>query len=389
MASRRVTFTLFAVAYGTNTSTPLLILYRDRLSLSATGLTAVFAVYAAGLLPALLVAGPLSDRLGRRRVALPFVVLSALASLLFLPAASAFPLLLTARFVQGLVSGAFFSVASAWLQDLAPPDRPTLPAVQASLAMNGGFAVGPLVAGLLAQYLPGPFVVPFLLHIALVAVGLVVLLPAGDVLAPRATGSLVRIALPRAGRRAFWTVVAPTAVWVFAFPAVGITLFPLLLPDGHPPVAFVGLLAGATLGTAALVSPYAARFGGWTAPAGITVGAVGYVLGVVGADTSVLPLLVMGGVALGVGAGFALNAGLGTAQRLADPATRGAVNSAFYACAYGGFALPVLLSAVAGESALSPALLVLAGVAVAVAGWLALPTHRAVLRPHAVLGPAG
>ena len=50
---RRLALWLFAVAAGTNVPTPLLLLYQDRLGLSASVVTALFGVYAAGLVPAL------------------------------------------------------------------------------------------------------------------------------------------------------------------------------------------------------------------------------------------------------------------------------------------------------------------------------------------------
>ena len=76
MTWKRAVFALFAVAAGTNVPTPLLLVYQERLGLSAEVLTALFGFYAAGLVPALFLAGRLSDRLGRRRVALPGMVLS-------------------------------------------------------------------------------------------------------------------------------------------------------------------------------------------------------------------------------------------------------------------------------------------------------------------------
>ena len=79
---KRAVFALFAVAAGTNVPTPLLLVYRDTLDLGPDVLTAVFGCYALGLVPALALAGPLSDRLGRRRVMLPAMVLAALTSLL-------------------------------------------------------------------------------------------------------------------------------------------------------------------------------------------------------------------------------------------------------------------------------------------------------------------
>ena len=88
-------FALFAVAAGTNVPTPLLLVYQERLGLSPEVLTALFGCYAAGLVPALLLAGQLSDRLGRRRVAIPGIVLSGLASLAFAAAGDSLSLLFT------------------------------------------------------------------------------------------------------------------------------------------------------------------------------------------------------------------------------------------------------------------------------------------------------
>ena len=70
---------LGVVAYGTNVSTPLLVLYRDRLDLGDSATMAIFTVYVAGIMGSLVLAGPISDRLGRRRVLLPFMFISAAA----------------------------------------------------------------------------------------------------------------------------------------------------------------------------------------------------------------------------------------------------------------------------------------------------------------------
>src|SRR4051812_49990500 len=105
---KRAVFALFAVAAGTNVPTPLLLVYQERLDLSPEVLTALFGCYAAGLVPALLLAGPLSDRLGRRRVAIPGIVLSALASLAFAAARHPLPPLFPPPPPRGAVRGLLF-----------------------------------------------------------------------------------------------------------------------------------------------------------------------------------------------------------------------------------------------------------------------------------------
>ena len=88
MSRRRLGLALFAVAFGTNVSTPLLLAYQTRLDLSAWTVTALFAIYPIGLLPALLWGGPASDAVGRRPLTLPALAASAIASLLFIFGAS-------------------------------------------------------------------------------------------------------------------------------------------------------------------------------------------------------------------------------------------------------------------------------------------------------------
>ena len=55
-----------AIAWGSQQFTPLLLVYKDLLHLSATDVQATFLPYVFGLMPGLLFGGPCSDRFGRR-----------------------------------------------------------------------------------------------------------------------------------------------------------------------------------------------------------------------------------------------------------------------------------------------------------------------------------
>ena len=84
----------FAVAMvGTTLPTPLYVLYRERFGFSELMITVIFATYAAGVIAALLLFGRLSDEIGRRRLLLPGLGLSALSAVCFLTA-NGLPLLL-------------------------------------------------------------------------------------------------------------------------------------------------------------------------------------------------------------------------------------------------------------------------------------------------------
>jgi len=335
---------LFAVAFGTNVPTPLLLVYRERLDLSPAVLTAVFGVYAAGLTPSLLVAGSLSDRLGRRRVVLPFVLLAAGTSGLFLAAADSVALLFVCRFLQGVVSGVVFSVGGAWLVELSGASSAGTAARRASVAMTAGFSLGPFTSGIVAQLAPAPTRTPYLVHIGLMVVGIAAALRVPETDSVRRGGPLVRLALPAGARRAFWLLLAPAAVPVFAFAALATSLLPLPLAremGGGALVvtAFVCLL---TLGSGLLVQPVILRVPARrAAPTGAAVGAAGLALAAVATGTGAWPLLLPTAVLLGVGSGYCLTAGLTLVRELADPDSLGGLTSAYYAMAYLGFWVPL------------------------------------------------
>ncbi|MCY7343019.1 MAG: MFS transporter [Pseudonocardia sp.] len=368
---------VFVVAFGTNVPTPLLLVYRDLLGLSSNALTAAFAVYAAGLVPALLLAGPASDRFGRRPVVLPFVVLSVATSLLFLGAGSSVVLLFVCRFLQGAVSGVVFSVGTAWLGELV--GRPARAAQLTTAALGGGWALGPLMSGLLAQWAPLPTVLPYLVHVALMVIGLVLLPSVPETLTERRAGPWLNLGVPAGSRLPFMLVVLPVAVGVFTFPSTAVTVLPLLLTPSMPQiaVAITGLVAGVTLLTGVFAQPLGRRLGAVRAgPTGLAVGAAGLGLSLVGARLDAWPVLVPVALLLGVAYGLCLAAGLTMVGELAAPTARGALTGTFYACAYLGFGVPLLLSVAGGAGGFVGPLAVLTALTALTAAALTLPASR-------------
>jgi predicted MFS family arabinose efflux permease len=366
---KRAVFVLFAVAAGTNVPTPLLLVYQERLGLSPEVLTALFGVYAAGLVPALLLAGPLSDRLGRRRVAIPGIVLSAIASLAFAAAGDSLTLLFVARFAQGVVSGVVFSVGSAWVGELSVASGEGAGGRRAAVAMTAGFSLGPLTSGLLGQYAPAPTVLPYLIHVALVLVGLAFALRLPETVDLRrhdrtGAGDVPDDPLIRAGDGLLVaTVLAPVAVCVYAFPSTVISAVPLLVELPYGGVAVTGVLAGITLGAGTLVAGLQRRFGHWTAVVGASLGTAGFTAAAAFAATGAVPWLVVAAPLLGAGGGLCLAAGLTLTARLAAPTRLGALTSLFLACAYVGFAAPFAMAVAARASSATVPLAVAAGLA--------------------------
>jgi MFS family permease len=376
-AARRLGFTLFAVAFGTNVPTPLLLLYRDRLGFSATVLTVAFAVYAAGLVPALLLAGPASDRAGRRTLVVPFVLLSGVASLLLLVADRSLWALFGGRLLLGAVSGVVFSVGSAWLGELV--GEAGVASRRAATAMSLGFALGPLSAGLLAQWAPAPTVLPYVVHLALLGVAVVRLPAIPETVTRTVRGPLVNLGVPAVARPAFLAFVVPVALCVFTFPSVAVTILPLGLRAAMPgsDLAVTGVVAGLSLGVGVLVQPLVARLGiTRAAPLAAALGATGVGLGLLATRSELPWVLLPAATLLGAAYGLALASGLTATQWLAAAEARGALVGTFYAVTYLGFSAPVLLSAASRGTDFVGALTALASVAIVLTLWLALGPGR-------------
>ncbi|MTD44608.1 MFS transporter [Conexibacter sp. W3-3-2] len=372
---RRVALGMFAVGWGANQFSSMLVVYRDELGLSSGTLAALFGVYALGLVPGLLIGGPASDRYGRRTLVVAFVALSPLASLLLIVGRDGAEGLAAARLLAGVCSGVVFAAGSAWVQELSAGAPSGAGARRAAVALTAGFGSGPVVAALVAQVAAAPRVLAFVPHVVLGVVALAVLVRAGGVpeTAPSA-GGRIRVGLPRAVRGgAFVRVVVPTAPWVFAAAAISFAVLPERVGDDVP-VAFAGLVTGVTLGCGVLVQPLARRvedrrplragtLGLVAAAAGAALGA-----GVLALGAPVL-LLVCAPV-LGAAYGLCLVSGLRLSERLAAPQERGATLAVFYALTYMGFGAPYALTAVAGLTGDVGALLAAAALAAATAGWV-------------------
>src|SRR6201996_7445669 len=188
---RRGAVAMFAVGWGANQFSPLLIEYRHDLSLSAGTLAGIFGIYAAALIPGLLIGGPVSDRIGRRPVVLPLVVLSPLATLMLMLGPRSLPVIAAARALAGLCSGVVFGSATAWVQELS--DDPAASARRSAVALSAGFAIGPAVAASLAEWAPHPLVLPYLPHLVIGLLDVLVLWPA-----PETAGEAYRAASDQA-----------------------------------------------------------------------------------------------------------------------------------------------------------------------------------------------
>lgn len=344
---------MFAVGWGANQFASMLLAYRTELGWDAQTVALLLGLYAVGLIPTLLVGGAASDRWGRRVVVLPWVAVSPLATLLLIVWHDWEPGVGIARVLAGLSSGVVFGAASAWVADLSAGDAPGAGARRAALSLTAGFGLGPLVAGLVAEVSAHPLTVPYLPHLAIGVLALVLLLPVpGPRPAYPLRQSLVRLPAVTRGRR-FVLSVAVAAPFVFASAVTSFAYLPSVV--GGPVeggLAFAAALTFVTLGTGVAIQPLARRLDDrrplLAGAAGLACTIAACLLGVLAVTLDSRWLIVAAAPVFGAGYGCGLVSGLRESERLAPATERGAVVGVFYGLAYLGMFAPYLLGAVAG-----------------------------------------
>lgn len=354
----RIAFAMFAVGWGANQFSPMLIVYRHELNLSAAAVAGLFAIYGAALIPALLIAGPLSDRYGRRPVVLPFVVLSPIATLLLILGPRELVIIAVGRALAGLCSGFVFGVATAWIQELSHGAGTR----RAALALSAGFGFGPVVAAILAQWGPFPLRVPYIPHVVLGAIATLMVLRTRE---PRTSGAnalevhqapLPRRWAPQSVRTwRFWLAFAPAAPLVFGALSLAIVVLPEDVTSAKTLSAgFAGLVTAVSFAAGLGIQPLARRYSPETGlVAGLCSAVIGTGLGVIAVQGQDRALACVAAAFLGAAYGLCLVSGLRQAEELASATDRGAVLACYYVLAYLGFTAPYLdagFGALAGKT---------------------------------------
>ncbi|WP_430334447.1 MFS transporter [Rhodococcus sp. ACT016] len=342
-------YVLTILLLGTNMPTALYGVYRSEFGFSPVTQTAIFAVYAAALVPTLFLFGPLSDRIGRRPI-LMAALLAGVVGAAVLAAAHSTAWLFAGRILQGISVGACSAAGTAALLEHVPARNPVRAARAATASTALGAALGPLFAGAVAEYLPYPTVLPYALFAVALLPGVVamILLPKPTGATRTTGGRLIELPrIPRDIRRVFLLATFPSAV---AWAAVG--LFQSVVPSWISEMLGVSnLLIGA--GTAALVMSCSVvtqlSMRGLDPVVAQRIGLGSMFAGMVGVfvvdRVRSLPLLFVVAVAVGVGHGFAFAGGMqrvGTAIATRARDAGGAVLAAFFTLTYVGTGVPAV-----------------------------------------------
>ncbi|MEB3370778.1 MFS transporter [Saccharopolyspora mangrovi] len=328
-------YVLVVLTVGAYLPSPLLPGYQHDFDFSDLAMTLIYATFALVSAPALLLLGPATDVVGPRSVLRAGLVAAAIASVCFALASG--PMWLVAgRAAQGIALGAATGAAGVLISENG---RGTL---LVSTAFAAGTAAGPIVGGVLAQHAPAPFVLPFVLHLALLAYGWS---RVSELAAPAPSGRRWRPVRPRipAGMRSVFAASAATGFLAWTAVGLFLALIPALLDRaGHTDLAVSGCVLGSVLIVSVLTQPLVTRLGARRAQ----------LHGLGALFTSLVLLALTGGgsatfalvaaVTAGAGHGLAYGGAAAAVEATAPAGQRGAITGALYLAFYLGAGCPAI-----------------------------------------------
>src|ERR1700722_2819586 len=348
LAFAGVTVSFLGLFLAAGAPSPLFRLEQQQWDFPILLLTIAFAIYALTLLVALLVAGSLSDYIGRRPVLIAALAVEAVAMVVFLFAPN-IAWVIAARALQGLATGAAVSAFTTAAVEYAPAKHKRLGVIAGSVAPAGGLGLGALIAGLAIQYAATPSSVIFTFLAVVFVLGMIVVIasPETGIRHPGAFRSLTpRLTVPERARTEFLaSVPVHIATWMLGGLYLG--LVPSILAGVFRTNS--GLVSGLAIlalsGVGALVGFLS---GSSAARSAVIVGGLltagGTAIALLSISTRQLPLFFIGSAIAGAGFGGSFSGSLRIITPLAESDRRAELFAAVYVVSYLAFSVPVIIA---------------------------------------------
>lgn len=343
---------------GSALASPLYPLYQASWLLQTSDITSIYVAYMYGTLGCLLFLGRLSDRFGFLRVLRAGLALMVLGLLMSALAWERGPFV-ASRVVIGVASGLIMTSASLGLTQLSQGGNVLRASAMTSFAMALGFGMGPLVGGLIAQWLPRPLVTAYVPNLVLGLLALYVLfqvqVPVVAPLARPAGGQarafslrdwMPRVTLPRTGMRRPFLVACMGAFSAFGIFGLYASLAPSfirqMLPWHGPAVSGLSIALILFLSTA--VQWFARPLHSKTCAIwGLSFLALCNVLLMLTTYTHWPLLFALSVLATAAGHGLSNLAGVAIVNKIAKPENRAALLSTYLVVGYLGTIVPILV----------------------------------------------
>lgn len=338
---------LCAGTMATALASPLYPLYQELWGLTAGEITHIFIAYMFGVLGALLFFGRFSDCFGFLNVARAALMI-AIAGLAVAAMAPSPMALLVSRVLIGIASGLITTSATLGLVRLEPAGNRQNASFLASVISILGFALGPFVAGLVAQFAPAPLVTPYVVALIFASIAL-----AGILSLRGETQGLQSFRLsylrpyftvPPRGRRYPFLIAALSAFSAFGIFSLYASLAPSFLKDvipWHGP-AISGVAISLVLFCSALSQFPMRRMRPRSALViGLAVLTVSLALLAAALHFHSAVLFLVSDVATGFGHGVSFMASLAIINMIASEENRSGTIASFFSVGYLGTIIPI------------------------------------------------
>ena len=331
---------LFSIMAASNVTAPIYELYATKYNFGPFIITDIFGIYVLMLIPSLLFWGRYSDKHGRKLPVGIGVIMEIIGLLSFLFARNMYMLFLGRAFM-GLASGAIAGPASALLFHY----HRKAGAVLTSIGTSAGTATGPLIGGLMAQYLPHPLRLVYLVSIVFVLIPAIAMYPLKDT-SPRNSG--LKLHFPLIDKDVIRKFILSSFV---AFIAWSITAFFMSLApvyiitlSGINNIAIGGIIVFIMLGIASVFQIISLKFkiksSMFTGMAFIALAILFILISIM---KNSLYIFITGTVFAGMGQGFAFTGATREIKEISPPEKTGDMLANYYIIIYTGVGLPVII----------------------------------------------
>jgi MFS family permease len=345
---KRMLWVILMMSCGATFISSLFPIYSEYYQLNSLQITILFAIYAAILVPTLLIVGAKGSTWGLKRVLRVSIWISIASTLIFLASFNVWMLYL-ARILEGVAYGAFTGTAVAFLIKVTSPAKMSTAIKLSGVTVLIGFGLGPAIAGLVLQYLDWqPLRLPFWILLIMLISALLILetLPKEHYLpGQKPENTKISIGVPSTIRSHFCSFIGLPIFIGFTLQGIVLSLVPSFAKNviHTSNLSVPGLLILLLLGGGAL-----AQFIPWPGNpvTRIRLGLLLIIIGswviVLSGQTTSLMLLWTGIFFQAVGGGWMFQITLRLAGELPKLEERPRVITAFYLCGYTGFIVPVV-----------------------------------------------
>lgn len=351
-----VCYSMCVGVMGTALASPLYPLYQAAWNLRPSAITHIFVVYMFGVLASLLFLGRTTARFGFLPILRTGLVLMT-GGVALSAVAGNVPVFMLARLVIGLASGMITTSAAVGMMQWSPVADARRTTALTTVAMTLGFGMGPLLGGLIAQWVPHPLVTAYVptLFMGLVAVYALFRLRDASRVAERPPATmglraglaqwLPRITFPQRERRRHFWVASLGAFSAFGMFSLFASLAPSFMTEfvpWHGPA-----VSGFTIASILFLSSiFQFSVRSWRTKQVVVVSGVALVacnLLLVWTATSRTALLFAASViATAYGHGLANVGGMGVIGKLTRPSERAGLLSSYMIVGYLGTIVPIL-----------------------------------------------